>query len=126
MSVYAAVAQRSLATIKRKGGKVVFPGAIVGTPPTYDPTTDTYSGGTPPTDAVGHAVKDQSDPDRYRALSLVLVNPVTLVVAGEGLPITIVPGMPMVWAGRAYTVRNVDDINPAGDKVIAWLVIGDV
>jgi len=125
MSLYTQDAADALADIAEAGGVVTFPGAIPGTAPTYTEATDTWSGGTAPTDAAGSALKLDSDPNQYRALSLVLTNPITLLIAGYGLLVTPRPGMPMGFGGATYTIKNVDDLNPAGDQSILWTVIGD-
>jgi hypothetical protein len=122
MSIYAATATRTLATIKKKGAPVVFDGA--GTPATYDPLTDLWSGGSP-AQATGSAVQVPGDPDQFRALSLVLVNPVTLLVAASGLAIVPVPGNTFTWAGTKYTVRHSEPVAPDGVPIL-HTVIGDV
>lgn len=124
MSIYDAVAERALAQITKKGGVVTFPGANVGTPQTYDPATDTYSGGTPPSDATGRAVQIEGDPDRFKTLGLVLVNPVTLMIAAAGLGVTPAPGMLMSWGGKNYNIKDVDPVMPDGVTPIIYTVIG--
>lgn len=120
---YAAIASRSLALIKRKGGTVTFPGAIQGTPDVYDPTTDTTTPGTPPTDATGNAVQIDGDPDKLAALSLILVRSVTLLVAASGLAITPAPNMAMTWGSVGYSIVTVDPTTPDGDTVILYTII---
>lgn len=121
MSQYDAVAQRSLATIKRKGAKVTFPG---GGPPVYDPLSDSWSGGSA-TSVVGSAVQVPGDPDKLAALSLVLVNPVTLLVAASGLGIVPTPGGTFTWAGKTYTIKFSEPVAPSGVAII-YTVVGDV
>lgn len=121
MSIYTATAQRSLATIKRKGGKITFAG---GGAPVYDPITDQWSGGSA-TSVVGSAVQVPGDPDRMAALSLVLVNPVTLLVAASGLSIVPQPGGTFTWAGKTYTIKFCEPVAPDGTPII-YTVVGDV
>lgn len=121
MSQYTATAQRARATIARKGAIVTFTrgGAAV-----YDPATDTWTGGSS-TPVSGVAVQIDGNPDRFAALSLVLVNPVTLLVAAQGLTITPRPGDAMLWAGLTYTVKDVKPTAPAGGGIV-YEVTGDV
>lgn len=121
MGQYDAIAQRSLATIKRKGGPVTFPG---GGAPVYDPATDTWSGGAASA-AVGRAVQVPGDPDRMSAMGLVLVNPVTLLVAAAGLAIVPTPGGTFTWAGKTYTIKFVEPVAPDGAAII-YTMVGDV
>lgn len=123
MSQYDGISTRALATITRKGAAVTFPGT--GTAATYDPATGTWSGGVPGADVTGRAVQIDSDPDRFAALGLVLVNPVTLLVAASGLTVTPAPNMPMTWASKTYTIRDVDAVAPSGDPIV-YAVIGSV
>lgn len=120
---YTDVIADALEAITESGGVVTFPGAIPGTPATYDEATDTWSGGTAPTDAAGVALQVKSNPDTFRALSLVLVNPVTLKIAAGGLAITPVVGMAFLWADIAYVIKSVETLAPSGDPII-YTVIG--
>jgi hypothetical protein len=119
-SIYDAVSSRALATITRKGAAVTFPG---GGAPIYDPATDTFSGGGG-TAVTGRAVQIDGDPDRFAALSLVLVNPVTLLVAAMGLAIVPAPGGTFVWAGKTYTIKDVEPVAPDGTSII-YTITGD-
>jgi hypothetical protein len=123
MSQYDAVAQRSLATITKKGAAVVFPTAG-GTQPTYDPATDTWSGGSS-SSVTGRAVQIDGDPDRWKTLSLILVNPVTLMIAASGLSITPAIGMTFMWpeSGTTYTIRDKQEVAPDGTPII-YVVTG--
>lgn len=121
---YDQVAKRTLAVIAKKGGAVVFPGVLPGTPPTYNPLTDTWSGGTGATDATGKAVQIPDDPERFAAIGLVTQNPVTLLVAAKNLGFTPAPGMRFRWASRDATVKDVEAVDPAGDGAVMYTVIG--
>lgn len=126
-SLYAATAQRALATIARKGAPVSFP---YGAPPEYDGATDTWSADTRTT-AIGKAVQDVGDPDRLRALSLIGVDTVTLLVAAVGFvdsagtPLAFTPALntPMTWAGKVYTVKSREDTAPDGQAIV-WSIVG--
>lgn len=123
---YTATASRALALMKRKGGTITFPGAIPGTAGVYDAATDTWSGGTPATDATGSAVQIEGDPDKLAALSLTLVRSVTLIVAASGLLCTPSPNMTFVWAGTTWTVRSSDPTDPSGSTPIIYEIVGSV
>lgn len=123
-SQYAAFAARIADLIARKGGTVVF---LVGdntpTAPVYDPITNTWSNVTAPVPSgvVGKAIQGDSDPDRFAALGLTMVNPIVLVVAGAGLALRPMPGMPVLWDdGYVYTIKDVQSVAPDGKTVILW------
>ena len=122
MGQYDAVAQRALAAIAKKGGAVTFPGT--GTAGTYNPLTDTWSGGSAGADVVGRAVQIEGDLDRFAALKLVLSNPVTLMIAAAGLTVTPAIGMPFIWAGVRYTIKDKDEVAPDGTPIL-YTVTGD-
>ncbi|HXG70335.1 MAG TPA: hypothetical protein VNJ04_06935 [Gemmatimonadaceae bacterium] len=115
-SSYDAVSKRALTAITKKGAEVTFPGAATGAA-IYDPATDTWSGGTS-TDPVGRAVQVQSDVDRFKALGLVLNNPVTLLIAASGLAVTPAPGMTFTWAGKNYVTRDIEETAPDGVAIL--------
>jgi hypothetical protein len=123
VTLYAQEAADALADLQEAGAAVTFVGAIPGTAGVYDPATDTWSVGTPATDAPGIALQMPGDPATYRALSLIELNPITLMVAASGLGITLHPGMPLVWAGKAYTIRTADPFAPDGTPIY-WDVVG--
>jgi len=118
-SIYDATATRTLATITAKGAAGVF---TAGTPPIYDPLTGEWSGGT-----LGpvpfRAVQIPDDPARFTALGLILIDPVTLMVAAKSLVTTPTPGMPMLWAGVNYSVKNCEAVAPDGVPIL-FTVIG--
>lgn len=124
MSDYTAVAERVLAAIERKGATVTFPGSG-GTPPIYDPITDTFSGGTPATDVIGNAIQLQDDPAQFATQKLTLVNPITLAIAASGLGVTPTAGMIFVWpaGGTTYTCKGGEALAPAGVPIY-WTVLG--
>jgi hypothetical protein len=119
-SKYAATAQRALATIARKGAPVTFTGSPASAP-VLDEATGQWSGGSGPSaDVIGRAIQIEGDPDRFKALNLVLVNPVTLMIAAKGLPVGVIaPGKPMRWAGVDYTIRDAGDtLAPDGEPIL--------
>jgi hypothetical protein len=121
MGQYDAIAQRALAAIAKKGGPVTFPGA--GTPATYDPTTDTWSGGSAGSDAIGRAVQIEGDPDELLALNIIQVDNVTLMIAASGLTVTPAAGLTFSWAGRSYTIKKKDEVAPDGTPIL-YIVTG--
>lgn len=119
-SIYAATAARALATIRRKGGTVLF---ATTSGRVYDADTGQWTGGAPVT-ASGWAVQEEDDPMRISALGLSLVDPVTLLVAAFGLGIVPATNMAMTWAEVIYTVKNVEALAPDGTTPITYSVIG--
>jgi len=111
---HSALQTRVLNAIKKHGSDVTFPGAISGT---YDPATDTWSGGAPGAAVVGKAVQTKDDPERFQALGLVLTNPVTLMIAAKGLGVTPAPGQSMTWAGKTYSIVDVESVGPSGEAI---------
>lgn len=120
MTKYASEAADALSDIADAGAAVTFKRAD-GTP-VYDSTTGRWTK-SPDTTASGSAMQVRGDPDRFAALSLVLVDPVTLLVAASGLAITPQPGDSMVWAGATYTVKDVDPTGPDGTAIF-YRIIG--
>jgi hypothetical protein len=108
----AALATRILAAITKHGGVVTFPGTTGGA--TYNPVTDTWSGGTPGAAATGRAIQKKDDPERFQAMGLTMANAITLLVAAEGLAVTPAPGMAFQWAGKTYTALAVEPMAPQG------------
>ncbi|HXH43299.1 MAG TPA: hypothetical protein VNK51_05545 [Bradyrhizobium sp.] len=122
-SIYDAVSKRALVAITKKGAAVTFPGAATGAS-IYDPATDTWTGGTS-ADPTGRAVQVQSDVDRFKALGLVLNNPVTLLIAAPGLAVTPAPGMTFTWAEKNYVIRDIEETVPDGKVAILYKVTGE-
>jgi hypothetical protein len=117
-SIYAATAQRALATIRKKGAPFTLTTA---SGRVYDPDLGTWTGGAPVV-ATGYAVQDEDDPMRFSALSLTLVDPVTLLAAAFGLAVVPAPNMALTWAGVIYTVKNVEAIAPDGTAIVYTLI----
>lgn len=113
-SAYARMSARTLAMIRRKGAVVQFPGV---TPRIHNPLTATWTGGLPTLDQ-GFAVQIEGDPDRFNSLSLVLKDPVTLLVAASGLSTVPKPGLPITWAGLTYTIKDVNPTAPDGVAIV--------
>lgn len=129
MGLYDATTSRALAAISKKGATITFGDPVTGEPvgEIYDPLTDTWSGGTAGIPGrTSKAVQIPGDPNRFLALKIVPVNPVTLLVAGKGLTITPIPGMRFTWGGTVYTIVDADDLAPDGTTVILWTITGSV
>lgn len=124
MSNYDAISARALATISKKGGAVTF--HETGTASTYSASTDTWSGAVPASDVVGRAIQLEDDPKRRAARSLVLTNPLTLLVAASGLSITPMVGKTMTWNSVVYAIRDVEVLAPNGTTPILFTIVGSV
>jgi hypothetical protein len=118
---YDAVSARALATIARKGAAVAFSVVTIGV---SDPST-----GLPPSSttsvATGSAVEIPGDPDVYAAFNLVLLNPITLLVAAKNLGVTPAPGMAIAWASKSYTIKLATPVSPDGVPVL-WTIVAVV
>ncbi len=68
-----------------------------------------------------------NDLRRFNELSLVLITPVTLLVAADALG-TFIPraGDTFVWGGKTYTVRDVVTLNPDGTTSLLHTVVGSL
>lgn len=117
---YAAVAQRALASIARKGGTVTF---VTATPRKYNEDTGAWIGGDPLT-ADGKAIQVPDNPMRFQTRNLVVSDPTTLIVAGSGLTVRPAPGMAMRWAGLIKNVVDVEAFEPDGQTAILFTVVG--
>lgn len=125
MGKYDAVAARAAAKIEKKGATVVFPGAAPGT---YDPLTDTSSGGGASGDVYGKAVMMQGDMDKLAALGLIGVKNVALIIGNkftdeDGTAVDFTPESPVQFrwpeGGTLYTTKDVDDgVGPDGIPII--------
>jgi hypothetical protein len=105
------IAARVRAAIRKRGAVVTFPGTATAGQ-TYDPTTDTWSGGAPSEDATALAIQKKDDPERYAALGLTMAGSVNLLIAGgDAVPAV---GMAFTWAGTTYTIKDVEPVAPAG------------
>lgn len=89
----------------------------------YNGLTDEFTSAPPPAGAPSlvtevHGEQIASDPARYAALGLSLINSVTLKIRNEGFKPE--PGMTMLWPvpdGRNYVVKFVKEITPTGRPV---------
>jgi len=106
VSIYDSISARAAATIERKGAPVSF---------------SSFPSGE---SAASDAVEIEGDPDRFIALKLELVNPVTLLVAARPLS-TFKPesGKRMLWAGTTYIVKDAEPTAPDGVPIL-WTVTG--
>jgi hypothetical protein len=93
-----------------------------GTPGTYDPATDTTTGGSVST-VTGTAMEIAGDPNLYLALGLIESENPTLLftpdTAGE-LPVL---GATVEWGGETLTVKNITRLAMAGTPEAAKLVV---
>ena len=91
---------------------------------TYAPSTDTKTPGTAQACGVALRVKPRyTDVMRLQAQGLVLIDPVTLLVAADGLAFDPQPGDTFVWGCISYTVRSVDVTAPDGTPIL-YKVVG--
>lgn len=109
-SMYEPISIRALATITRKGALIVF-------------LADAWTGGSIAAATSGRAIEIPGDPDEYRALGLVESNPVTVIVAANGLSITPKPGTRFTWVAKTYTVKTAVPVGPDGQPII-WTLVG--
>lgn len=66
-----------------------------------------------------------NDLKRFNELGLVLITPVTLLVAGGPLAgFEPQPNDTFVWGGKTYTVRDVVPLNPDGAGSLLFTVVG--
>ena len=92
------------------------------TPGTYDPATDTTTGGSTVTVA-GTAMEIDGDPNLYLALGLIESENPTLLftpdTAGE------LPGLgwTVLWGGETLTVKNIKRLAMAGTAEAAKIVV---
>jgi hypothetical protein len=114
---YAATALRAQVQVARYGAAVTFSRSVAAT---YDAATDT--GSPTVTSATGNAVQKKADPRRYAALQsagLVLVNPVTLLVAASALSTFVpTPGDAVTFASVVRKVAAVDVVAPDGTAIV--------
>lgn len=122
VSQYDAIAQRTLTTVRRKGGIVTL---FDVSPRVYDDATGRWTGGEP---IVGTqpAMQLQDDPKRFQARNLVVSNPLTLMIPGWNIPVVPEPGKTLQWGTRVATIRDVEDFNPDGRQVISYTVVAGV
>lgn len=92
---------------------------------TYDAASDTST--VTESTITGSAIQVRGDPERYRALGLVLSTMPTLFFAPTTYGETPQPGDVVTWpetGGSVYTVRDIDPIAPDGVTIAARIVIG--
>jgi len=123
MGKWDATASRTLATIKRKGGIATFRSVGTDTSDTeiFDPITGLFAPA-PGNTAQGidvPAIQIPSDPDRYEANGMTLINSLSLMVAA-GLVVP-EPGMIVQWpkgSGKEYTVKYPEAVAPDGTPLL--------
>jgi hypothetical protein len=92
-------------------------------PGTYDPETDSYTGGTETT-VEGSAIKikdSASSIAKYQALGLVLTDAITLLFTAEEYGDHPEVGSTVEWASQTYTVRSVETLAPDGVTILSYL-----
>jgi len=91
-------------------------------PGTYDAATDAWTA--PVTTTItGNAIQVKGDPRRYRALSLVMTEALTLLFAPTTYGETPAPGDAVTWASVVYTVRDVETNAPDGVTITARVIV---
>ena len=120
-TLYAPQASSALATLRRKGAAVTFTQTLPGT---FDPATETYSGGSVVT-VSGFALRDTGgDPRRWAALSLIQSEAPRLFFTTSGTMGTLPAlGATVVWGSTTYTVRDVDPLEPDGTAIAAYIIV---
>ena len=106
-------------TLARKGAAATFSYA---TPGTYDPLTDTTSGGATVTVA-GFAMEIDGDPDLYSSLGLIESENPTLLFRPTTQGVLPVLGATIVWGAETLTVKNIKRLAMAGTPTAAKIVV---
>lgn len=89
---------------------------------TYNPVTDAT---TPTvTTIAGNAIQVRGRPDRYKALNLVLTLQPTLFWCPTVYGDTPNVGDATTWAGKDYTVLDIDPIAPDGVTIAVRVILG--
>jgi hypothetical protein len=96
--------------LARKGAPVTFTHV---TPGTYDPATDTSTGGTTVT-VTGSAMQIEGDPEVYARLGLIQSENPTLLFAPSVVGVLPVLGSTVVWGTDTLTVKDVEPLAMAG------------
>ena len=118
MGTYAGIRSTAASLIAAKGAAVTLSRVSAGT---YDPTTNTATGGSTTDYAVVAVAKKGNalrDPERFARLGLQRTASVTLLVAAQGLAITPQDGDRIGWGGVTYTVREVEPVAPDGAGIL--------
>ena len=119
MADYTQDAADALAAVADAGAAVTF---TFTTPGTYDESTDTWS--TPTTDTVtGSAIEIPGNPMTYQALSLVRSKAPSLFFAPDTYGDLPDAGYVVTWGGVAYTVKDVQPLQPDGMAIAATIVV---
>lgn len=105
--------------VARKGAAVTFSGGTAGT---YDPATDTTSGGSVAT-ITGHAMQVAGDPDLYARLQLIESDNPTLLFSPDTPGMIPVLGMTVAWGNETLTVKNVTPLAMNGTPTAARIVV---
>lgn len=120
MTAYAQDIQQARCDIAAAGASIVFTRDTS----TYDAATDTRIPSTTTSCGVACRIKPRyTDVMRFQAQGLVLTDPVTLLVAADGLTFDPQPGDTFLWAGLGSTVRSVDPTGPDGTPIF-YKVVG--
>lgn len=102
------------------GAAVTFSRSVKGA---FDPATDTI--GEPTTSTItGTAIRVQGEPETFQRLGLVAAEALALVFAPAEASEGQMPALndTVVWAGKAYTVAEVQPIEPDGTAIIGEVV----
>jgi hypothetical protein len=105
--------------LSRKGAPVTF---SYGTPGTYDPATDTTTGGSVAT-VTGYAMQIDGDPDLYARLQLIESDNPTLLFQPDTLGQLPALGATVPWGGETLTVKNVLPAAMDGTATAAKIVV---
>jgi hypothetical protein len=105
--------------LMRKGAAVTF---SHGTPGTYDPATDTTTGGSVATVA-GYAMQIAGDPDLYARLQLIESDNPTLLFKPDTPGQMPALGATVPWGDETLTVKNVTANAMNGTKTEARIVV---
>lgn len=116
---YAAKHTDVLRKVQDKGVEVAFTSKNAGT---YDPETDTHSGGG--TEAVtGAAVELPADPEMYGQLELDLGQVITLFFVPDQMGSLPTISSSIQWAGKLRTVKQMIPYRPAGEALAAKVIL---
>lgn len=120
--IFTRIRGRAASVIAKYGAPVTFtaPGTAI-----YDSATGLWSDGTQPTSFTGTGISTRGQFDHMLPSTLVLNNPVTVLVAALNLGGTPEVKMIMTWGTTNYTVSAVLPVAP-NDNPIYYIVVGDV